>query len=318
MDDEFLHRTSLAWGVCVPEVAALLSTRYDTTVRINPLKVRKSTLIAIKKNFAEIEPITWVENAYHVCDGKLPASQLSEFINGEIILQNAASFIPVLELQPNQGEAILDMCAAPGGKASHIAALTANKALLTLNDTSRTRFFNMKKLMQTMGVSAEHSLRDGRLLSKTYGTNSFDKILLDVPCSGEANMGLNNVTAWSLSTVKRLQNIQIKLLREAFIMLKPGGRLVYSTCTIAPEENELVINALLKYNSAADIVKPIDYPVRHMLGLTEWNDKRLDARLSNTLRLLPSPACKPFYIAVLTKTTVQEDDSYERLRLHYL
>jgi 16S rRNA (cytosine1407-C5)-methyltransferase len=318
MHEEFLHRTSLAWGVCVPEVAALLSTRYETTVRINPLKVRKSTLIAIKNNFAEIEPITWVENAYHVWDGKLPASQLPEFINGEIILQNAASFIPVLELHPNQGEVILDMCAAPGGKASHIAALTANKALLTLNDTSRTRFFKMKKLMQTMGVSAEQSLRDGRLLSKTYGTNSFDKILLDVPCSGEANMGLNNITAWSLSTIKRLQNIQIKLLREAFIMLKPGGRLVYSTCTIAPEENELVIDNLLKHQPAADIIIPNIYPVDQKPGLKQWNDKVLDYRLQRTIRLLPSRACKPFYVAVITKTTHDEDDSLQRLKRYYL
>ena len=313
MKEELSERVSRAWGVSVAETERLLATSYKTCVRVNTLNVRKSTLVSLKKQYGSLEKLTWLDDAYYVDTSKQRPSELTEFTNGEIIIQNPASFVPVLELQPKAEETILDMCAAPGGKSSHIAALTNNKASLTLNDTSRTRFFKMKKLMQTMGVIAEYNLRDGRFLSKQYGANSFNKILLDAPCSGEANMKFGDDGTWNMATIKRLNSLQTKLLHDAFRMLKPGGRLVYSTCTIAPEENEQVVDSLLRHNPAATILPAADYPVHKRMGLTKWNGKEFDVRLQQTMRLLPSPDAKPFYIAVITKTTAEEDDSYERL-----
>ncbi len=318
MNKDFLERTSNSWGLTIKQAESLLNTQYYKSFRINPLKVRKSTLKNIKRHYKFVEPLPWLDNAYIVKDDSVKLSELPEFLSGEIIIQNPASYIPVLELRSLQGDNILDLCAAPGGKSSHIAAFSDNKACLILNDTSRTRFFNMKKLMQNMGVAADYSLRDGRYVSKDMGKDVFDKILLDAPCSGEANLHPDNLGNWSLNTIKRLSGLQSKLLQEAFIMLKPGGRLVYSTCTMAPEENETVIDSLLRHNFNADIITPNNYPVDKIPGITQWNGKNLDIRISNTIRLLPSKTCKPFYIAIITKTTAQEDDSYERLKQRYL
>lgn len=316
MKDIFLERTSAAWNVSASEAERLLNTRYATTIRINPLKVRKSTLSNLKKQYANVEKLEWINDAYFFVDPQPKPSLLPEFANGEIIIQNPASFIPILELQPQANQTILDMCAAPGAKSSHIAALTNNKATLILNDTSRTRFFKMKKLMHSMDVTAEYSLRDGRNLSKEYGNNAFDAILLDAPCSGEANIKLDAMQSWSLATIKRLSSLQSRLLQEAFTLLKPGGRLVYSTCTIAPEENELVIDTLLRHNPPASIIQPKTYPTRALNGIIRWNDKDLSSDIKKCIRLLPTETTKPFFIAVITKDANMhgdDDDSYERL-----
>jgi len=321
MKDIFLERTSTAWNVSVAEAERLLNTRYATTVRVNPLKVRKSTVANLKKQYKNLQKIEWMDDAYYVVSPQTKPSLLPEFANGEIIIQNPASFIPVLELHAQANQKILDMCAAPGAKSSHIAAITNNKATLVLNDTSRTRFFKMKKLMQTMGVEAEYSLRDGRTLSKEYGTNAFDAILLDAPCSGEANMRLDAMQTWSLATIKRLSSLQSRLLQEAFVLLKPGGRLVYSTCTIAPEENELVIDTLLRHQPSARVLQPKTYPTRALPGITHWDGKDLSADIKKCLRLLPTETAKPFFIAVITKDANMhgdDDDSYQRLQRHYM
>ena len=309
----------MAWGVSVKDAQRMLSMQYDTTIRINPLKVRKSTLANLKKHYSQLQPLQWASNAYTISDPRSKPSMLPEFINGEIIIQNPASFIPVLELQPLPNQTMVDMCAAPGAKSSHIAAITNNKVKLLLNDTSRTRFFKMKKLMQTMNVLAEYSLQDGRTLSNKYAHNTFDAILLDAPCSGEANIDISRMNKWSLATIKRLSTLQNRLLQEAFLLLKPSGRLVYSTCTIAPEENELVIDSLLRHNATAGILQTNTYPTASMPGITRWNNKQLSSDIQNCLRLLPTKTVKPFFIAVITKlpTSDDGDDSYQRLMKQY-
>ena len=320
MNKNFLERTGLVWNVSATQAENLLNTKYATAVRINPLKHRKSTIANLKNNFDKVSAISWANNCFLVEDGKIKASQMAEFINGEFIVQNPASFIPVLELQPQANEQILDMCSAPGGKSSHISALTENKVFLTLNDTSRTRFFKMQKLMATMGVNASFSLKDGRYLSKVYSHDYFDKTLLDAPCSGEANINLDNINKWSLSTIKRLSNLQCQLIKDAYKMLKPGGLLVYSTCTIAPEENEQVISYLLKHNPSAQILKCNSYPVSTTPALLKFNGNNYHVQVKNCLRLLPSVGNKPFFIAKITKqvnTDSDGDDSYQRMKNHY-
>lgn len=190
--------------------------------------------------------------------------------------------------------------------------LTKNKAMLVLNDTSKTRFFKMRNLMNSYNVKAEYSLRDGRNISKFYPNNYFNKILVDAPCSGEANISKED--AWSYATIKRLQKMQITLLNEAYKMLEPGGRLVYSTCTIAPEENEQVVNSLLEQQPQAQILPIGQYSIPKMNGLDSWKNKKMQKTLNRTLRILPGKYTKPFYVAVITKNlSVPEDNSYLKL-----
>lgn len=311
---EYISRTANVWGKNQEEVENILQKKYLKSIRINTIKQKKSTLKEIKKIVPNnsLIPIEWSPNCYYINSNYSIDTSNSIFSSGQCIIQNASSFIPVLELKPSINDIMIDLCAAPGAKSSHVAMLSNNKATLVLNDTSKTRFFKMRNLMNNYGVNAEYSLRDGRNISKYYPTNYFNKILVDAPCSGEANITVKDT--WSYATIKRLQKIQINLLNEAFKLLSPEGRLVYCTCTIAPEENEQVVNTLLEIQPQAKILPVGEYPIPKMKGLDTWKNKKMFKSLNKTLRLLPGQYTKPFYVAVITKDiSAPEDDSYYRL-----
>ena len=313
-NNDFINRTANAWSVKEDNALTLLQNKSLKSIRVNTINQKKSTLSDIKKAMPKdsLVPIDWSPNCYVIKTSSPIDTHSSIFSSGHCILQNASSYIPVLELKPSKNDKILDLCAAPGAKSSHIAMLANNKATLVLNDTSKTRFFKMRNLMNSYCVKAEYSLRDGRNISKYYPDNYFNKILVDAPCSGEAN--ITKEDSWSYASIKRLQKVQITLLNEAFKMLSPGGRLVYSTCTIAPEENELVVNNLLEQQPQAQILPLEQYPVPKVHGLESWKNKKMQKSLKKTLRLLPGEYTKPFYIAVITKNlSAPEDNSYLKL-----
>lgn len=264
--------------------------------------VRVNTL---KSNSILANPITWAPNCYWLDGDKSQLSHSAEAESGQIYLQNAASFIPPIVLDPQPGERILDMCAAPGGKASHIAALTNNQAELWANDNSRPRLARMAANFARLGVKPHYttmyaieSLRRG--LPHEY----FDKITLDAPCSGEGMIDLNNPKAlehWSVAHIKRLQSIQKKAIVTAWDLLRPGGIMVYSTCTMAPEEDEAVVDYLLRKQESAQLL-PIDLNLPNRIpALKGWNDKAYTHNLHDCLRLGPSPAIEPFFVALIHK-----------------
>lgn len=311
---QLLENAALAWGISVDDAKNLLSLPRIRSVRINTLKVRKGTLSDIAKDGILLAPIDWAPNCYTVHSGYEKVSSHPAVLNGEYFLQNAASFVPVLALDPKPGDDILDLCAAPGGKTTHIAAITKNRAHITANDTSRVRFFKMREIFERYGIKADTTLFDGRYLRKQFAGKQFDKILLDAPCSGEAAIDPakpKTYEQWSLAKVKRLSRLQEQLIVIAYDLLKPGGTLVYSTCTIAPEENECVVNYLLKRRKA--VIEPIDIPIDHANnGLIEWHGKKMTSALSSTYRLLPSTLNEAFYTAKITKplTDIENEDEY--------
>lgn len=311
---QLVDRAAEAWHVSAEEALALLSLPRQKSVRINTLVAKKSTLGDIKKLGVSLKPISWCQNTYTVTKGYELLSTSELFTSGQFLLQDAASFVPVLALNPRPGETILDICAAPGGKTTHIAALSKNKAHIIANDTSRARFFKMREMFKRMNVTAETTLYDGRQLKKQFAGQQFDKILLDAPCSGEAAMNPNNPKSyeqWSIAKSKRLSRLQEQLLLAAYDVLVPGGTLVYSTCTIAPEENELVVQHLLKRRRAE--VVPLHIPIPGAKpGLTTWRDKQLDPEIAKTYRLVPSPEHEAFYTACIRKplTDTTEDEYY--------
>lgn len=311
---QLLENTALVWGISVDDVKSLLSLPRTRSVRVNYLKVRKGTLSELARDGIELDKIAWAPNCYRAVNGYEKLSTHPTVLNGEVFLQNAASFLPVLALDPKPGDDILDICAAPGGKTTHIAAITKNRARITANDASRVRFFKMREIFERYGVRAETTLYDGRYLRKQFADQQFDKILLDAPCSGEAAINPNNpktYVQWSLAKVKRLSRLQEQLIVIAYDLLKPGGTLVYSTCTIAPEENECVVNYLLKRRKAE--IVPISVAIDAARpGLTEWRGRRLNTELSMTLRLLPSELHEAFYTAKLIKplTDTEDEDEY--------
>jgi len=265
--------------------------------------IRVNTLKASKLTFAR--PIAWAPQCYWLDGDKTALSHSEDATEGKIYLQNAASFIPPIVLNPKAGERILDMCAAPGGKASHIAALSGNKAELWVNDNSRPRLNRMLANFDRLDVKAHNTtLFAIDSLRHQLPHDYFDKILLDAPCSGEGMVDLDNPEAlshWSLAQIKRLQGIQKKAVSVAWDLLRPGGLLVYSTCTMAPEENESVIDYLLRKQETAQLL-PIELELPNRIpALKSWHTKTYAHDLSRCLRLAPTPEVEAFFIALIRK-----------------
>lgn len=253
-------------------------------------------------------PIAWAPHCYWFEGDKSVLTHSEDFTKGLIYVQNAASFIPPIVMQPKASDRILDICAAPGGKASHIAAITANKAELWVNDNSRPRLNRMIEIFGTLGVKPHNTtLFAIDSLRHQLPHEYFDKIILDAPCSGEGMIDLDNPTAldhWSVAQVKRLQRIQKKAITTAWDLLRPGGILVYSTCTMAPEENEAVVDYLLRKQETAQLI-PIDLELPNRIPTIKgWNNKTYQNDLSKCLRLAPSPEIEAFFVALIRKPKV--------------
>lgn len=307
-----IERSAQAWGVSLEDATRLFGINHQKALRINKLKQSKKITAKLIKQFGLI-PISWCSGAYAITKNYQEVSRSNYFNEGYFILQDQASFVPVLALNPTSGERILDICAAPGAKTTHIASITSNKAKLFANDSSKNRLFKLRKLTKQFGVECELSLYDGRNLTSKYNRNSFDKILLDAPCSGEAsiiNDDLKTSQNWTFAKVKRLSRLQEQLILSAYDMLKPGGTLVYSTCTISPEENEKVVSRLLKRRTAeiTDIEIKIDGKLE---GLVFWNDKKYSSQIKKTVRLLPTQNHEAFFIAKIIKPVDLSIDEYQ-------
>jgi len=305
------ERTARALAIDEDEAVRLLSIGRQQSLRINTL----STTVEMAKSALQLLEVAtldtpWLKEGLFI-DDQLASVRDNELANsGDIYIQNAASWLPVVALEPKEGESILDMCAAPGGKTSHIAQNTNNAAFITANDNSRPRLHRLQSnLTRLHAKNITYTLHDATRLSMHLAPESFDKILLDAPCSGEGMMTLDDkksFESWSVAHIKRLQKLQKKLIVQAWNLLKPGGTLIYSTCTMAPEENEAVIDYLLRHNDDITI-EPLD-DLRSQLDnsvapVMEWNGKQFDERLQQVLRLKPSPRIEAFFVAKLTKST---------------
>jgi len=288
------------------EVQALLSTPLQQAVRINPLKQDPSvTLDVMQKLGWQGSSIDWCTNGYTIDSGfeMLRDSDLAR--DGFVYIQNTSSWLPVVALDPQPGETVLDVCAAPGGKTSHIAALMQNAGTLIANDNSKPRLMRLQRNLERLSATAELTLHDATLLARKLDGQLFDRILLDAPCSGEGLINLSDpstLDTWSVAHVKRLATLQKRIISQAWQLLKPGGVLVYSTCTTAPEENEAVINWLLRKQPDARLHPILLHNTDLKSGITEWQGIKYHADLSGAARILPNTdGDEAFFVAHLVK-----------------
>ena len=236
----------------------------------------------------------------------LPLSHTLSFFKGEFNYQGIASQLPVLALDPQPGETILDMAASPGSKSTQIAALMKNRGRLVLNEVSTRRLRVLIVTTLRSGVINDATLR---LPGQRIGTllpEFFDRILLDAPCSalGTLPAHFDEISSWwSIKTMNSLANLQYHLLVSAIKAAKVNGVIVYSTCSICPEENEKIIDKILK-----------DYPVKieqipfisgseFYSGFTSLNDKQINPDLKMAIRTFPQKSqMEGFFIVRLRKT----------------
>ena len=227
------------------------------TLRVNTIKSNAEKVkIELEKNNIEYEIVEWNKSAFIIKNVKEDEiRKLDIYNNGEIYLQSLSSMIPAIIIDPKERENILDMTAAPGGKTSQMAAIANNKVFLTACEKNKIRLDRLQYNMQKQGVKNINIMQeDSRKLSNYF---SFDKILLDAPCSGSGTENVFN-SNFTEELIKRSCKTQEELLTKALSILKHGGEMVYSTCSILKEENEEILNKVLKKFKAQ--IVPIQIP----------------------------------------------------------
>ena len=288
------------------KIKALFSKRAVTTIRLNPLKGNvERTYRILQKQEYDLEKIPWAPNVFFVRNAdKSELSKTGEYKDGLFYIQNLSSILPTLILDPQKGDKILDMCAAPGSKTTHICAMTKNNANIHANDSDPIRIGSIRNVLNQFGCKAKVSLEEGQIIGRE-SPDYFDKILLDAPCSGEGLIYLNGskpLRSWTIRRIQYSAETQKELIDSAFRALKPGGTLIYSTCTLEPEENEGVVSDLLfKHDNAR--LEPIKLSGLKgtVRGITKWSGNTFHQEVAKTLRVIPSSEMMGFYIAKITK-----------------
>ncbi len=272
------------------------------SIRVNTIK---ADVNEIKKRLSMkwyLEQIPWCKEGFWIKhkDARRDIGNVTEHALGMIYVQEAASMIPPIVLNPQPGEIVLDMCAAPGSKTTQITMYMQNKGILIANDKTHQRLQSLGINMQRCGVSnATITLMD----AMWFKDMQFDRILLDAPCSGTGAIrkSLKTLRIWNPEGIKRLAYMQQKLIEKAFSLLKSDGILVYSTCSLEPDENEAVVSFLLeKYDDA--VIEPITLNIKHGSAITEFAGKRYHIGVQHCLRLWPQDNdTEGFFVAKIRK-----------------
>ena len=270
------------------------------TIRTNTLKIEPSKL---KERLAWkgfiLEDAEWDSLGFIVKKQPFSLGSTTEHLSGMYFIQSQASWLPVIALDPKPNDLVIDLAAAPGGKATHLAQKMYNKGVLFCIDISRERMRSLRSNLSRCGIINNISIRmDGRELSKLK--LKADKILLDAPCSGEGLMAVDKKRRMTRSIVdiKRMAKLQKELLSEAILSLKEKGTLVYSTCSTAPEENEEIIDWAIK-NYPIKIEKlPFD---NVSPGLISAFNREYNQDLKKAIRLYPHKnGTEGFFVAKIS------------------
>lgn len=214
-------------------------------LRFNPLKTDKETFL--KRMPFALEPVAWAEEGFYYRPEQQPGKHLFHEI-GAYYIQEPSAMAVAEVLAPAPGERILDLCAAPGGKSTQIAGKMRGEGLLVSNEIIPGRAKILSQNIERMGIANAVVCNETPERLAAFFPSFFDKILVDAPCSGEGMFRKDEtaIAEWSPEQVKLCAERQRMILEQAVFMLKPGGTLVYSTCTFSVEENEDVIGGFLK------------------------------------------------------------------------
>jgi NOL1/NOP2/sun family putative RNA methylase len=257
------------------------------SIRVNTLKIKPDELKNRLENKGfKLEPIDWISYGFKVLNKPDKLGSLHEFLQGYYYLQSIASMIPALILDPKPNEVVIDMCAAPGGKSTHLAQLMNNKGTLILIERNSKRIPALEVNLRRMGITNSMVINLDAINIEKLNFKA-DRILLDAPCTGEGliRQDKSRKRSRSKNDINKMVSVQKKLLVAGLQALKPGGKLLYSTCSINPDENEFVVDNVLESNSNFSIIKISEqYGVN---GLTNVYEKNLNNDLKHSQRLYP-------------------------------
>jgi len=274
------------------------------SIRVNTLKISIDKLKKrLEKNWA-LEQIPWCKEGFWIEHKKKERRDIGNLIGhtlGYFYTQEAASMIPPIVLEPKENEIILDMAASPGSKTTQIAAYMKNKGILIANDYQIERMKPLSINIQRCGITnCVITIMQGQW----FKNFKFDKILLDAPCSGTGTIrkSLKTVGVWNPYMVKRLAGIQKQLIETAFKNLKENGVLVYSTCSLEPEENEAVIDFLVNKYKNAKIEEIKLKGIKISPTILEFEKQKYSKEIKKCLRIWPQDNdTEGFFVAKIKK-----------------
>jgi len=303
------------------------------SIRVNTLKISPEDLKKrledygwkIRQPFTEFPEVLIVERESNLKPGEL--GKTFEHLLGYYYVQEISSMLPMLALKPQAGELFLDLCASPGSKTTQAAAMMDNQGTIIANEVNLGRIRILNSNLEKCGVmNVMVTRKDGVQFCHRWEEEikmKFDKILVDAPCSGEGTLRKSPRTfdMWNVNFIRSLSRIQRKMAGEALKLLKVGGEMIYSTCTLAPEEDEMVVN-YLKQNFDIEIMK-VDLPLKLRDGVTEWEGEKLDEQIKNCRRLYPQDNnTDGFFLAKIKKLSdkclLEKDDKFKKFEQKYM
>lgn len=266
------------------------SKRY-VSLRINTLKSNKDEICSIlNRNNIEYQEVSWFQDALIILNvNEDRIKELSIYEEGKIYLQSLSSMLPPLLLDVKPNTQVLDMCAAPGGKTTEIAALADNNIMITACEKNKIRCDRLKYNLDKQGVKRVNVMNIDAL--KIDDFFSFDQILLDTPCSGSGTV--NSEEDYNEKLLENLIPLQESLLNKAIKLLKPNSEMIYSTCSILKEENEQIIEKVLKNNPNIEVIP---------FNIEEYKDlPLLPVTIPGSICLYPNEFYEGFYVIKLRK-----------------
>lgn len=292
----------------IPDHNAFLKNALEhlpTTYWVNPLRCDQTNFC-----WTDSTPLAWNDNGYRYHGADALGTSWPYKI-GLIQIQEEVSMLPVKLLDPQPNERIIDLCAAPGNKTAEIAVAMKNTGTVIANDRNYQRMKALGQITRRLGLCNISLTVQDALNYQTF-PNYFDRVLVDAPCSCEGTFRKrpNKPVRPNPKQHRHLASRQIAILKKAIQLCKPGGRIVYSTCTFAPEENEGVVSAIL--NGYSDQVRLAPITLEHFTwspGVIQWRDSEYHPDVQHTMRVWPHQNnTGGFYVAVFEKYASDRPD----------
>ncbi len=298
LNERFLKRMEEMLGSEFESYLASFEKKPESGLRVNNLKLSAEEFMKISPFL--LRPVPWTENGFYYQDCQ-PAKH-PYYHAGLYYLQEPSAMAPAAVLPVVPGEKVLDLCAAPGGKSTELAAKLQGEGVLVSNDISASRAMALLKNLELFGVRNSLVVSEYPAKLKTYFANWFDKILVDAPCSGEGmfrkDPSIQN--AWEKQGPDFYHKLQKEILVSAVEMLKPSGRMVYSTCTFSKEENEGTISWFLENFPEMHLLPIAPLPEEFDHGRPEWGNGNEELR--NCVHIWPHKAeGEGHFLALLQK-----------------
>lgn len=306
-EDIFISRMASILMLPKERIKPLFSQKVLPSISFNLFldNKTKSKKKLIEKGY-KLEPSILMDSIYFVLNkSKQEITKEKEYIDREIFLQNSTTTLSALLLSPKPNENILDIYASSASKIAHLAMLMENNGEITAINSKEMKMSSLKNILKEYGVNNSKILIKE---TKDFGRenpNKYDKVLLNAPSSSEGTIylkGAKSLRAWSIEKIKRYTHIQKELIESAFLSLKHGNSMIYSTHTLEPEENEGVITFLLnKYPNARLEEIPLERKDNIINGITKWSGNQYHKSVKKSIRILPSSKMMGSYIAKIFK-----------------